>query len=70
MQLKNIPISIEDIKILINLFINTKLKLNKFFVFKKINNKIALNQDAIVVAIGIIMNPTSLKKNNTNKYVQ
>ena len=41
---------------------NTKLKLNKFFVFRKINNKIALNQDDIVVAIGIIMNPTSLKK--------
>ena len=39
-----------------------KLKLNKFFVFRKINNKIALNHDAIVVAIGIIMNPTSLKK--------
>ena len=41
---------------------NTKLKLNKFFVFKKINNKMALNQDDIVVAIGIIINPTSLKK--------
>jgi hypothetical protein len=41
---------------------NTKLKLNKFFVFRKINNKIALNQDDIVVAIGIIINPTSLKK--------
>ena len=41
---------------------NVKLKLNKFFVFKKINNKIALNQDDIVVAIGITMNPTSLKK--------
>ena len=41
---------------------NTKLKLNKFFFFKKINNKIALNQDDIVVAIGIIINPTSLKK--------
>ena len=41
---------------------NTELKLNKFFIFRKINNKIALNQDAIVVAIGIIMNPTSLKK--------
>ena len=62
MQLKNIPISIEDIKILINLFINTKLNPNKFFVFRKINNKMALNQDDIVVAIGIIMNPTSLKK--------
>ena len=41
---------------------NTNLKLNKFFFFKKINNKIALNQDDIVVAIGIIINPTSLKK--------
>ena len=41
---------------------NVKLKLNKFFVFKEINNKMALNQDDIVVAIGIIMNPTSLKK--------
>ena len=41
---------------------NTKLRLNKFFVLRKINNKIALNQDDIVVAIGIIMNPISLKK--------
>ena len=41
---------------------NTGLKLNKFFVFRKTNNKIALNQDAIVVAIGIIMKPTSPKK--------
>ena len=41
---------------------NTKLKLNKFFVFRKINNKIALNQDDIVVAIGIIINPISVKK--------
>ena len=41
---------------------NAKLKLNKFFVFRKINNKVALNQDDIVVAIGIIKNPTSLKK--------
>ena len=40
----------------------TKLKLNKFFIFKKINKKIALNQDDIVVAIGIIINPTSWKK--------
>tara|TARA_B100000787_G_scaffold68214_1_gene50132 strand:+ start:299 stop:505 length:207 start_codon:yes stop_codon:yes gene_type:complete len=49
-------------KILINLFMNIKLKLNKFFFFRKMNNKIALNQEDIVVAIGIIMNPTSLKK--------
>tara|TARA_B110000114_G_scaffold2011_1_gene1929 strand:+ start:368 stop:541 length:174 start_codon:yes stop_codon:yes gene_type:complete len=40
----------------------TELKLNKFFIFKNINNKIALNQDDIEVAIGIIRNPTSLKK--------
>ena len=40
---------------------NIKLKLNKFFVFRKINNKVALNQDDMVVAIGIIINPTSLK---------
>ena len=40
----------------------TKLKLNKFFVFRKINNKTALNQDDIVVAIGMIKNPTSLKR--------
>ena len=40
----------------------TKSKLNKFFVFRKINNKIALNQDDIVVAIGMIKNPTSLKR--------
>ena len=40
----------------------TKLKLNMFFVFRKINNKMALNQDDIVVAIGMIINPISLKK--------
>tara|TARA_B110000967_G_scaffold87987_1_gene90611 strand:- start:56 stop:310 length:255 start_codon:yes stop_codon:yes gene_type:complete len=59
--LKNIPISSEANKIFINLFMKTKLKLKKFFIFRKINNKMALNQDDIVVAIGIIMNPTSLK---------
>ena len=41
---------------------NSELKLNKFFFFKKINNKIALNQDDIVVAIGMIKNPISLKR--------
>ena len=41
---------------------NIKLKLNKFFIFKKTNSKIALNQDDIVVAIGIIINPNLLKK--------
>ena len=41
---------------------NIKLKWNKFFTLKKINNKIALIQDDIVVAIGTIINPTLLKK--------
>ena len=49
-------------RILINLTIKTKLKLNKLLIFKKINSKTALTQDDIVVAIGIIKNPTSLKK--------
>ena len=49
-------------KILINLSMKIKLKLNKFFFFKKINKKIALNQDDIVVAIGIIIKPICLKK--------
>ena len=50
------------IKILINLLIKTRLKINKFFFFKKINKKIAMNQDDIVVAMGIIIKPISLKK--------
>jgi len=45
-----------------NLIIKAKLKLNKLFIFKNIKSKIALTQDAIEVAIGIIKNPTSLKK--------
>ena len=48
--------------ILINLEKKIKLNLNKFSFFKKINNKIELNQDDIVVAIGIIINPIFLKK--------
>ena len=40
----------------------TRLKLNKFSFFKKINKKIALNQDDTVVAIGMIIKPISLKK--------
>ena len=48
--------------ILINLEKKIKLNLNKFSLFKKINNKIELNQDDIVVAIGIIINPIFLKK--------
>tara|TARA_B110000858_G_C17379545_1_gene283182 strand:+ start:200 stop:373 length:174 start_codon:yes stop_codon:yes gene_type:complete len=41
---------------------NIKLKLNKLFILRKINNKIALNQDDIDVAMGIIIKPISLKK--------
>ena len=48
--------------ILINLEKKIKLNLNKFSFFKKMNNKIELNQDDIVVAIGIIINPIFLKK--------
>ena len=51
----------EAITILMNLLINNKLKLNRLYFFKKINNKIELNQEDIVVAIGIIINPTVLK---------
>ena len=61
-KLKSVPISTEANEILVNLFIKAKLKLNKFFILRKMNNKMALNQDDIVVAIGKIMKPTSLKK--------
>ena len=40
----------------------TRLNLNKLSFFKKTNKQIALNQDDIVVAIGKIINPISLKK--------
>ena len=59
--MKNNPIIIAAVKILINLFIKIKLKLNKYFLFKKINNTIELNQDEILVAMGIIINPMVLK---------
>ena len=54
--------AIDAIKILINLSIKIKLKLNRFFFLSKINKNIALNQEDIVVAIGIIIKPISLKK--------
>ena len=54
--------AIDAIKILMNLSIKIKLKLNKFFFLSKINKNIALNQEDIVVAIGIIIKPISLKK--------
>ena len=37
------------------------LNLKKFFFLRKINKIIELNQDEIVVAIGIIIKPTVLK---------
>ena len=52
----------EEIKIFISPFINTKLKLKNFLCFKLINKKIALNHEDIEVAIGIIKKPISLKK--------
>ena len=56
------PIKIDAIIILTNLTKKKLLKLKRHLFFRKINNKIALNQDDIVVAIGMIINPTSLKK--------
>ena len=47
--------------ILKNLTKNILLNSNKFLFFKKINKIIELNQDEIVVAIGIIIKPTLLK---------
>ena len=55
------PIAIEAKDIFINFIKNDLLKLNKFLLVKKMNRIIALNHDEIVVAIGIIINPTSLK---------
>ena len=52
-----------DAKIILkNLIKNILLNENKFLFFKKINNIIELNQEEIVVAIGIIIKPKLLKK--------
>tara|TARA_X000000368_G_C22515119_1_gene486651 strand:+ start:349 stop:528 length:180 start_codon:yes stop_codon:yes gene_type:complete len=59
--LKVSPIIKDEIIILIDLCINNKLKLNKSFFLRKINNNIELNHEDIVVAIGIIINPILLK---------
>ena len=56
------PINIEENNILKNFDINSELKLKKLSFFRKINKKIELIHEEIVVAIGIIINPTSLKK--------
>ena len=47
--------------ILTNLIKKILLKEKRFLFFKDINNNIPLNQDEIVVAIGIIINPILLK---------
>ena len=56
------PINIEENNILKNFDANSELKLKKLSFFRKINKKIELIHEEIVVAIGIIINPTSLKK--------
>ena len=48
--------------ILKNRFIKNLLKLNKLLFLRKKYNNIKLNQEEILVAIGIIINPTDLKK--------
>ncbi len=54
--------SIDARSIFINLTKNNSLKLNKSLFFKYTNNIIALNHEEIVVAIGMIIKPISLKK--------
>ena len=56
------PINIEEKDILKNFDISSELKIKKLSFFRKINKKIELIHEEIVVAIGIIINPTFLKK--------
>jgi hypothetical protein len=44
-----------------NLIKKISLNSNKFLLYKKINKIIELNQEEIVVAIGMIINPMILK---------
>ena len=60
-NLKNTPIKIDVIVILKKRSTKRLLNLKKLFFFRKINNKIELNQEEIVVAIGIIIKPIELK---------
>jgi len=51
-----------DAKIILKkFFIKIVLNENNFLLLKQINKTIELNQDEIDVAIGIIINPISLK---------
>ena len=58
---KNIPIKIEAKIILKNFEKKILLNLNKFLFLKKRNKTTELNQDEIVVAMGIIIKPMLLK---------
>ena len=59
--LKKTPIKNDENDILINLIIKISLNLNRSLFFRKINNNIELNQEEILVAIGIIIKPLLLK---------
>ena len=55
------PIKIDAKTILKKFLIKILLNENNFLLFRYINKIIELNQDEIDVAIGIIINPISLK---------
>ena len=56
----------EAITIFINLLMNSKLKLNNLSFFKKINNKIQLNQDEIKEGYGYLFHAVQLNKFKVN----
>ena len=58
---KTKPIEIEAKRILKKFFIKILLNENNLLLLKNINKIIELNQDEMDVAIGIIINPISLK---------
>ena len=60
-KLKNIAINKEAIIIFTNLTKNILLKEKRSLFFKKTKKHMALSHDEIVVAIGIMINPISLK---------
>ena len=60
-KLKNIAINKEAIIIFTNLTKNILLKEKRSLFFKKTKSNMALSHDEIVVAIGIMINPISLK---------
>ena len=62
MYSKKKPITIDTKTIFTNFLKKISLNENKSLFFKKINNINELNQEEIVVAIGIIIKPISLKK--------